>query len=135
MSEPTFIDTSFWLALVSKRDKFHEAALSAIQTTKPPFITSDAILLEVGNALSRPNQRHLAVDIIRRTKQDPNIEIVHISPKLLDSATDLFAERIDKGWGLVDCTSFVIMRECNIKQALTTDHHFIQAGFLQLISA
>ncbi len=35
--------------------------------------------------------------------------------------------------GLVDCISFVVMRERNIEAALTADEHFIQAGFRALL--
>lgn len=41
----------------------------------------------------------------------------------------------DKQWGLVDCISFVVMRERGIDEALTADHHFVQAGFRALFSA
>jgi predicted nucleic acid-binding protein len=34
-----------------------------------------------------------------------------------------------KGLSFTDCTSFVVMRELKLREALTTDHHFAQAGF------
>jgi hypothetical protein len=37
--------------------------------------------------------------------------------------------RPDKEWSLTDCISFVAMNERNITDALTSDHHFEQAGF------
>jgi predicted nucleic acid-binding protein len=36
-------------------------------------------------------------------------------------------------WSLVDCASFVVMRQQGIVEALTTDHHFEQAGFVRLL--
>ena len=35
----------------------------------------------------------------------------------------------DKAYSFTDCTSFVVMQELRLKQALTTDHHFRQMGF------
>ena len=42
--------------------------------------------------------------------------------------------RMDKEWGLTDCVSFVVMQERNLTQALTTDRHFSQAGFADLLA-
>ena len=39
----------------------------------------------------------------------------------------------DKEWSLVDCASFVIMKQRGVTEALTTDHHFEQAGFVRLL--
>ena len=38
-----------------------------------------------------------------------------------------------KAWGLVDCISFIVMREAGVNQALTFDQHFVQAGFQALM--
>jgi len=38
----------------------------------------------------------------------------------------------DKSWGLIDCISFIVMRENEITQILTFDQHFTQAGFVVL---
>jgi uncharacterized protein len=46
---------------------------------------------------------------------------------------ELFRNRPDKEWGLVDCISFVVMTEKGIAQALTADQHFNQAGFKALL--
>jgi uncharacterized protein len=61
------------------------------------------------------------------------VEIVHIDPALDAEAWDLLKARADKEWSLVDCASFVIMQHRGITQALTTDHHFEQAGFVRLL--
>jgi hypothetical protein len=40
---------------------------------------------------------------------------------------------MDKDWGLTDCISFVVMKDTKMTEALTTDHHFEQAGFKALL--
>jgi predicted nucleic acid-binding protein len=38
----------------------------------------------------------------------------------------------DKEWDWVDCTSFELMERRGIRDALSLDHHFTQAGFTRL---
>lgn len=40
----------------------------------------------------------------------------------------------EKGWSLTDCTSFHIMAERGLIDALTADEHFAQAGFRPLLA-
>ena len=91
-------------------------------------MTTDAVLLEVGNALAR-NHKQEAVAIIERCMTAVEIEIVHITPDLFAKAFAIYKLHQDKSWGLVDCISFVAMREKKVNRVLTFDQHFTQAGF------
>jgi hypothetical protein len=53
---------------------------------------------------------------------------------LLERAIALHSSRTDKEWGLTDCISFVVMQERNLTQVLTTDRHFEQAGFQNILT-
>ena len=129
MSSPIFIDTSYILALVNTTDQHHELARSAAATLNPPFVSTEAVLVEIGNALSRVRWRHLAIATLQDLRADPDIKIVPVDSKLFDQAIALFSARTDKEWGLTDCISFVVMQKRNLTHALTTDRHFEQAGF------
>jgi predicted nucleic acid-binding protein len=61
------------------------------------------------------------------------VEIVHIDQSLDEKAWQLLASRLDKQWSLVDSASFVIMEDRGMTEALTTDHHFEQSGFVRLL--
>jgi predicted nucleic acid-binding protein len=61
------------------------------------------------------------------------VEVIRLDERLFDRAFELYKSHTDKTWGLVDCISFVIMRERGITDALTYDRHFIQAGFRALM--
>ncbi len=89
--------------------------------------------MEIGNALSKQRYRPAAVELLLSLENDPKIEIVPVSGDLYAQAFKLFSERTDKEWGLVDCVSFVVMRERGITDALTSDDHFRQAGFNALM--
>lgn len=50
-----------------------------------------------------------------------------------NEALQIYEKFLDKDWGLTDITSFVVMKENNISDAFTNDHHFEQYGFHILI--
>ena len=89
--------------------------------------------MEIGNTLSKQRYRPAAVELLLSLENDPKVEIVPVSGDLYAQAFKLFSERTDKEWGLVDCVSFVVMRERGITDALTSDDHFRQAGFNALM--
>ena len=133
MKTPTFIDTSYVLALVNVGDDNHDAASEMAKEVQPPFVTTEAVLVEIGNALSRARWRRLGFETINDLRNDPDIEVVPADTSLFERALALFGGRSDKDWGLTDCTSFVVMQERGLTDVLTADHHFSQAGFRRLL--
>jgi uncharacterized protein len=83
--------------------------------------------------LSKRRYRQAAIELLLSLEQDRTVEIVPISDELYQKAFELFCNRPDKDWSLIDCASFIVMRENNLSQALTTDEHFEQAGFVALL--
>ncbi|MFO1431498.1 MAG: PIN domain-containing protein [Candidatus Competibacteraceae bacterium] len=136
MMNKVFIDTAFIIALSIENDRYHSIAKSwaeHIVHNNYLMVTHQGILLEVGDAFAKPQWRKMALELINYLQHDPTVEIVTISPQLLDDAIQLFASRNDKNWGLTDCLSFIIMQKLNLKAALTADQHFSQAGFRALL--
>ena len=78
-----------------------------------------------------PRQKTIA--FVESLKTSPYVEVLHIDMSLDEEAWQLFRSHPDKEWSLVDCSSFVVMRRQRISDALTTDHHFEQAGFVRLL--
>lgn len=130
-----FVDTSYLIAITHKRDRYHEEAVKISQTLEKPLrlITTQAILMEYGNMLSRKHVREKAFGYIRILRNSSDTEIIPISPELFEKGLNDFGRYRDKEWGLVDCISFVVMREKKISYALTSDEHFEQAGFIRLM--
>jgi predicted nucleic acid-binding protein len=129
VSAPIFIDTAYILALVNTADQHHLQAEAAATAVTPPFVTTEAVLVEIGNALSKVRWRHLGIETLHDLRTDPDIEVVPVDATLFDRALALYSSRTDKEWGLTDCISFVVMQERNLTHALTTDRDFEQAGF------
>lgn len=131
-----FLDTSFAIALSVVTDQNHVKAVQIadqLETNKTRLVTTQAILLEIGNSLSKQKYRFAAIQLLESLEADPTIEVVRLTNELYDAAFTLFKSRKDKDWGLVDCVSFIVMQNRGITDALTTDEHFQQAGFRALL--
>lgn len=132
------MDSSFAIALAAPSDQYYKRAkrLSRdIRRQDERIVTTRAVVLEIGNALSKQQHREAALRMLQSIEEDSNIEIVPLSEGLYREALDLYRSRTDKEWGLTDCISFVVMQQRSISEALTADSHFVQAGFQALLLA
>lgn len=139
MSRIVFWDTSAFLALVNRRDASHSQAVAvsqALARENAQLLTTDAVLTELANGLSKVSQRQLAQRTVKMVYQSVPLrvaEVVHINAELWQRGWQLYCARPDKEWGLTDCLSFVVMQENEVFEAFTADHHFEQAGFARLL--
>jgi len=135
MTRKIFVDTSYVLALFNTSDEFHLKAKELKYLTSHPntIVTTEAILLEIGNALSKQNLRQKCSTFIKGLYETPNIKIVPLTTALIKKGLEFFDKRHDKEWGLTDCISFVVMKDYDIKYALSADDHFTQAGFKAIL--
>jgi predicted nucleic acid-binding protein len=129
MKRIIFLDTGYLIALLRKNDQFHAAAMEASELYPGPFLTTDLILVELANSLSKPLHRKTVVTVIEKIQADSNTTIIPFASEGMSKAFSLFKRRKDKTWGMVDCYSFVVMKKKRIRDALTFDEHFRQAGF------
>ena len=131
-----FVDAVAWIALINTGDALHNRAKQVrthLQQQKVQLVTTEFVLLEVADALCAPHIRIKTIVFLNHLRQLPNLQIIPVSPTLLADGWTLYCQRLDKEWGLTDCTSFVVMTQRQITQAFTSDHHFEQAGFIKLL--
>lgn len=131
-----FLDTSYAVALSAVSDEKHKRAVELadeMEAANTHFVTTRAILLEIGNTLSRLRYRTAAVSLLTALENDSKVEIVPLSEDLYQRALEIYRDRVDKEWGLIDCVSFVVMKDEGLTEALTADNHFHQAGFSILL--
>ena len=124
-----FADTVFWIALLVRSDQYHARAQAWSQRVTGRMVTTDAVLTETANALARPDWRGPAVALIDHVLGRTDVTVVVTGPDLWNRGWDLYRRRPDKGWGLTDCLSFVVIGDAGLTDALTADEHFRQAGF------
>jgi predicted nucleic acid-binding protein len=124
-----FADTSYFLALLIPADASHTVARQWAESHRTPLVTSEYVLIEVANYLSPAPARRLFGQLLQALQADPRMTVVPASSDLFMRGSQLYESRLDKSWSLTDCISFLVMKDREITEALTMDHHFEQAGF------
>lgn len=133
---PIFLDTAYINALINTRDQWHERAVRwehKLAAERRKLLTTEFILIEIGDSLASVKHRTEATLTISRLISSSFVEIIPATSQLFNEGFNVYRQRQDKVWGLTDCTSFVVMQEHQLSEALTTDDDFIQAGFRALM--
>jgi hypothetical protein len=131
--KPVFADTSYFVAFCGLSDSSHARAIKLSASLLGGIVTTEYVLVETGGLLSRPQDRPAYLSLVRDLASDPSVEIISASRRLFRAGFDLFAYRLDKSWSMVDCISFVAMKQRRLHEALSADQHFVQAGFRALL--
>jgi predicted nucleic acid-binding protein len=133
---PVFLDTAYVYALVNTRDYWHAPAVEwqrKLSASRRPLLTTELIIVEIADGLAAVRFRTQAAEILKTLQSSSLVKIVPFSSALLTVAFELYEHRLDKDWGLTDCVSFVVMQRHGLREALTVDEHFQQAGFRALL--
>jgi predicted nucleic acid-binding protein len=127
-----FVDTAGWMACADGSDPSHCKAVAVRDSWLEGgglFVTSDYVADETLSLL----RIRLGIDAAEAWWQQVDgssrVRWEYVSLARADKARGLFFRYRDKAFSFTDCTSFVLMRELKLREALTTDHHFLQAGF------
>ncbi|MDX2198233.1 MAG: PIN domain-containing protein [Phycisphaerae bacterium] len=129
-----FADSSYFIAVLSRTDAHHQRAGQLAINLRDRLVTTHWVIAEVLGYLSSPAIRRSSSAFMRRLLEDPATHVVPPDQSLFNEGFALFQQHHDKAWSLVDCISFVVMRRRRIREALTADHHFAQAGFVPLLA-
>jgi len=137
MAAELFVDTAGWGCFVDAKHPLHAKADTVISTARKSqriLVTTNYIVNELSVLLkSRLHLRHeQVVAFIDFLYADPQSNVIHIDRPTHEDAWRLYVQHQDKEWSLVDTSSFIVMRQRNIQEALTTDQHFAQASFTRV---
>jgi len=131
-----FADTFYWVALINLRDQWRNRALEvSANLIDAQIVTSDEVLTETLNYFAESIEflRQKSVEDVQAILLNQNVEIISSRHEVFLDAIELYSLRPDKGYSLTDCISMLIMREFEISEILTHDHHFTQEGFQILL--
>ncbi len=124
-----FLDTSGLVAYLDASAATHGDAETFFHAA-PSRLTHRFVALCQARKLNRELTLFFVTDLL----ENPGVEIIWVDELLIRTALEFLKTRSDKGYSLCDAVSFLIMQERTLTEALTTDHHFEQAGFRRLLS-
>jgi predicted nucleic acid-binding protein len=127
------LDTSGLLCLFDRGD-FRHADAQTFYDAAPARLTHSYVFAEfiaLSNARGAP--RAAALDFVADLHDDEEVEVVWVDETLHRQALGFLRDRPDKEWSLCDAVSILLMQRRGIEEALTTDHHFEQAGLRRLL--
>jgi predicted nucleic acid-binding protein len=127
-----FADTFYFVALLNRNDPYHRRVIGFDRGSRT-LLATEWVSTEVADLLAKGRARRHVVALIRDLRRAGDCEVVAFSSAVFDEAQNFYDRHHDKEWSLTDCTSFLIMQERGITEALTGDRHFEQAGFVALL--
>lgn len=130
-----FLDTSGLFRLFHVAEKGHADARtlfeSSPQTLTHSYVLAEFVALALANARSADRRNALA--FADSLSGIANLRIIWVDDLIHEDGMRVLRAQLDKTYSLCDAVSFVLMRKAGLTDALTTDHHFDQAGFVRLL--
>jgi len=125
-----FVDASAWVALYHKKDKHHQTAWAIYEqllNEATKFLTSNWVAYEAITILKTRASYDAAKSLWDILQDVELFDLVHINEALENEAVALFWRYEDKKWGIVDCTSILLMERKRCTVAFGYDSHFVEA--------
>lgn len=127
---PVFVDTSALMAILDRSDLKHPEATTRwkeLLTDGRDLRTSNYVVLE-SSALS---QRRLGTSAVRVISERfrPLLRTYWVGQEDHDRAELALLAANRRQLSLVDCTSFLLMRQHGIRRCFAYDQHFEEQGF------
>ena len=127
------LDTSGLLCLHFSTEPLHIQACIAYQKATirltHNYIIAEYVALTNARRFPRASVLEFVVDLL----DNPDIETVWVDESIHRAAVEFLTLRQDKTYSLCDAVSFILMRQRSVSEALTTDRHFEQEGFVRLL--
>lgn len=129
-----FADSSFFVASLVKRDRYHDDAHRLLaKFAEHRIVTSNHVRGETWTWLCRKARHGKAVEFLDSMGgTGQRIEVDHIPESIEDEALHWLREHDEREYSFVDATSFAYMRHRGITDALAFDGDFAAAGFNEL---
>lgn len=127
-----FVDTGGWMACADGADPAHEAACEARDAALEAgaiLVTTDYVMDETLTLIRMRLGLSAAKAWWELVESSSRLRWEWVGIERAEKARKAFFRFRDKSYSFTDCTSFVVMQELALKEALATDRHFRQMGF------
>jgi len=134
--KPAFIDTIGWSCLLDRREARHGEAgrlMAEWAELRRPLITTDYVVDETATLLVARRAGGLLGEFFELIGRSTALTLTPVGPGRFREACGYLLKHRDQGYSFTDVTSFIVMRELGMSDALTEDRHFEQAGFRCLL--
>ena len=131
MSQPILVDASAWVAIANRKDRNHREAVqifrrllrSSTRLVATTWTAYEAVTIVKSRLGFRQAERLWA-----RIESRAVVDLIWIDRQIERDALKLFWRYKDKKWGVVDCSSLIVMEAVGCRQAFAYDGHFIEAS-------
>lgn len=133
--KPLFVDTAGWMMLADGSDHQHHEAVACRDRwleSGGRFVSTDYVMDETLTLLRFRLGLEAAEKWWAQVSASDRVGWQWIDPARAEKARHWLFRWKDKDFSFTDCTSFVVMKEQSLREALTSDEHFTQAGFRTL---
>ncbi|MGA9597708.1 MAG: PIN domain-containing protein [Acidimicrobiia bacterium] len=132
-----FADTSWWVAWSLPGDGRHDDAVALLDHLGPneQVLTTNLIVGETWTFLRRKDGHTTAVGFIDRIDaldEQAKLTVHRVTSEQEDKAWEWLRKHDERTYSFVDATSFQVMRDRRLREALAFDQDFAAAGFLEL---
>lgn len=127
------LDTSGLFCLLDADDERYAVARE-FYAADAQRLTHDYVLAEfVPLCRTRKLEPMSAIAFVVDLLDSREVEVIWVNEVLHRQGLELLQARPDKAYSLCDSVSFLLMRQRGLTEALTTDRHFEQEGFVRLL--
>jgi predicted nucleic acid-binding protein len=136
MANDIFVDTSGFYAMLVRGDDQHAAAQRVLRDARRrqrPFVTSDYVLDETATLLKSRGLVHLLGPFFGTLDSSRACRVEWTDAERFQQTRSFFLKHSDQPYSFTDCLSFQLMKQLRLRESLTKDTHFEQAGFVALL--
>jgi uncharacterized protein len=128
-----FVDTSFWYALIMRRDRRHREARRLFEARgEGQLVSTNHVQGETWTLMNYRDGHQAAMTFLSQTESTERLALHFVSSEVEDDAWEWLRRHDERPYSFVDATSFALMRRLRIREALAFDGDFAAAGFVEL---